>query len=165
MEDGVQPEGEFFNIASENTTWAIFDGLPEQGLLEARFHWQPGNMPIDFGIGLHMEKEEDNGYFFRFEPGYNRMVFDLWPRGNINGEQHRMGGDIPYVPAFERRVDYLGNEISIKLLIEQDICIIYVNDRTAMSARVCSIKDNWGFFATGGTVSVTDVSWCFLQAV
>ena len=55
------------------------------------------------------------------------------------------GGDIPYVPAFERQVDYTVNEISIKLLVEQDICIIYVNDRTAMSARVCSIKDKWDF--------------------
>lgn len=165
IEDGVQSEGEFISITSENTAWAMFDGLPGQGLLQAKFEWQPENRPTDFGIGLYMEEGEDNGYFFRFEPGYNRLVFDIWPRGSINGEQHRMGGDIPYVPAFERQLDYTVNEISIKLLVEQDICIIYVNDRTAMSARVCSIKDKWGFFATGGTVRVTDVSWQSLQPV
>ena len=73
-----------------------------------------------------------------------------------------MGGDIPFVPAFERRVDYVNNEMAVKLLIEEDICIMYVNDRTAMSVRVCNIKDNWGFFVTGGKVTVTDISWSLM---
>ena len=73
-----------------------------------------------------------------------------------------MGGDIPFVPAFERQVDYTADETTVKLLIEEDICIIYVNDRTAMSVRVCSIKDNWGFFVTGGNVTVTDISWSLM---
>lgn len=162
VEDGIQKKENELFFSTENTAWVIFNNLPKQGLLKAKIQWEKEGCPINFGIGLHMEKGCDDGYFFRFEPGYNRMVFDLWPRGDIEGEQHRMGGDIPFVPAFERRVDYVNNEMAVKLLIEEDICIMYVNDRTAMSVRVCNIKDNWGFFVTGGKVTVTDISWSMM---
>lgn len=163
LEDGVLQKGDSFTFSSENTAWALFDGLPRQGLLEARFCWQVESRPVDFGIGVQMEEGRDEGYFFRFEPGYNRLVFDLWPRGDTGKGQHRMGGDIPFVPAFERRVDYTAGDTAIRLLIEDDICVIYVNDRIAMSARVCCRKENWGFFVTGGTAQISDISWRTLK--
>lgn len=143
-------------FSTEDTAWAVFEEMPQQGLILARF--EPEEKTIEFGIGLQLDAPGDNGYFFRFEPAFSRVVFDLWPRGEIYGEQHRMGGDIPFVPSFERKVDFTGKWIDIKLLIENDILILYVNNCTAMSVRVCSKREKWGFFVTGGKVKVQNIS-------
>lgn len=150
---------EGLSIQTDNSSGVFFDDLPVQGLLEAEFTWTEKAMPINFGIGLHAVPGADEGYFFRFEPGYCRYVFDKWPRGDVHGEQHRMGGDIPFVPAFERPFDPAAGRASVKLLLEEDICILYVNDRTAMSVRMCRRMTAWSFFVTGGKVKVTDYGW------
>lgn len=146
-------------LESNNTVWNFPGDVPVQGLLEAEFTWTEENVPAEFGIGFHMEKEADEGYFFRFEPGYCRFVFDRWPRGDVGGEQHRMGGDIPFVPAFERPFDPGSGRVLVKLLWEDDIAIIYVNDRTAMSVRMCRRAAVWSLFATGGAVTVRNFGW------
>lgn len=150
-------------LASDNTVWNCPGDVPVQGLLEAEFVWAEENVPAEFGIGLHMEQNSDEGYFFRFEPGYCRFVFDRWPRGDVGGEQHRMGGDIPFVPAFERPLDFKSGRVSVKLLLENDIAIIYVDDRTAMSVRMCRTAAVWSLFAAGGAVTVRNFGWRLMK--
>lgn len=150
-------------LASDNTVWNCPGDVPVQGLLEAEFVWTEENVPAEFGIGLHMEQNSDEGYFFRFEPGYCRFVFDRWPRGDVGGEQHRMGGDIPFVPAFERPLDFKSGRVSVKLLLENDIAIIYVDDRTAMSVRMCRTAAVWSLFAAGGAVTVRNFGWRLMK--
>lgn len=151
------------SLQSDNTERVFFDGLPVQGLLEVEFSWRKESAPAEFGIGLYAEPDSDEGYFFRFEPAYCRFVLDQWPRGELDDSQHRMGGDIPFVPAFERLFDPASGRASLKLLLEKDICILYVNDRTAMSVRTCRPMKAWGLFATGGAVTVTESGWSFLE--
>lgn len=151
------------SLKSNNTERMFMGEAPVQGLLEAEFVWSGENAPAEFGIGLHMEQGPDEGYFFRFESGYCRFVFDRWPRGDVGGEQHRMGGDIPFVPAFERPFEPKTGRVSVKLLLEDDIAVIYVNDRTAMSVRMCRTTAVWSLFATGGAVTVRNFGWRLLQ--
>lgn len=155
LEEGAEIADKVLEFSVVDTAWAVFEKMPRQGLLQASF--EPEDKIIDFGIGLQLDMPGDAGYFFRFEPAMSRVVFDLWPRGEIYGEQHRMGGDIPFVPSFERKVDFMGKRIEIKLLIEADILILYVNNQTAMSVRVCTQHERWGFFATGGKVKIHDI--------
>ena len=74
-----------------------------------------------------------------------------------------MGGDIPFVPAFERPFEPKTGRVSVKLLLEDDIAVIYVNDRTAMSVRMCRTTAVWSLFATGGAVTVRNFGWRLLQ--
>lgn len=154
-----ESKGSRISLQSDNTASAVFDDLPAQGLLEAEFEWDKEEIPIDFGIAFQEDEDSDEGYFFRFEPGYCRFVLDRWPRGDIYGEQHRMGGDIPFVPAFERPFDLKSGRLSVKLLLEEDICILYVNERTAMSVRMCRRMKKSSLFVTGGRMEAVNCGW------
>lgn len=158
----VRREGADIRLnGEEKPVWAVFENLPKQCMIEAEISFdQP---PRGFGVGLNLSMDLDDGYYYRFEPGYNRLVMDRWPRAPLSDrceQQHYLGGDIPFQVELERPMRF--GEISsvrIRVLIEDDIAVVYANDTTALCSRVYNLLNNrrWGFFAADGCVTVKGV--------
>lgn len=108
------------------------------------------------GCGLMIRAdEEDNGYYIRFEPLNNRLVFDCWPRQPQGEFQWQVAGDKPYVIELERPLSLEpGRDYEVKMVIEDSICVVYIDNLLAMSARIYNRKHGkWGFFVTEGSAS------------
>ena len=144
--------------ARERDAYLIFDELPRQCIIEARVALE--ERAHSFGVDLNVSRDLDDGYLFRFEPFYNRLVFDRWPRAPLSddcAEQHYLGGDIPFQVELERPLCFNGvSEINIRLLIEDDMAVCYANDAVALSARVYNLLPNrrWALFVSDGSISV-----------
>lgn len=134
---------------------ASFGGLPRQCLLEAMFSFSQA--PRAFGFALCQDAAGEAGYFLRFEPAFNRLVFDLWPRKPLCDFQHSLGGDIPFQVDLERWIDFSRCEVKVKVVLEDSICVVYVDDRTALSVRMYDLRGNaaWSVFVQDGEVAVS----------
>ncbi len=144
-------------MAPDRKDYFIFEELPDACCINTRLTFHDN--PQAFGIAIHMDDTLDNGYFYRFEPHYNRLVFDMWPRSEEKEQQHRLGGDRPFECSFERPIKLVQDKcLDVIIVIEYDICVVYVNNEIAMSTRTCNMNGNkkWGFFVYGGALSVTE---------
>ncbi|GJM68994.1 hypothetical protein HMSSN036_12100 [Paenibacillus macerans] len=83
----------------------------------------------------------DTGYFIKFDPFHNRIAFDMWPRTEPGFFQWQIAGDKPQMIELERPFRFAEhNRISIKLILEDDILCLYVNDMVAMTTRIYNFK-------------------------
>ena len=143
---------------SERMSYAVFEELPKQCMIECEIDFE---RPIrSFGIDLNASENLDDGYFFKLEPFYNRLIMDMWPRKNPGGIQHGLGGDIPYQIELERPLEMTRtSHANVRLLIEDDIAVIYVNDTTPMCARLYNLLGNrrWAIFAHDGRIRVRNL--------
>jgi beta-fructofuranosidase len=131
--------------------------LPKVCLAEAEIAFSDGIR--SFGIGIRQDTQYENGYFFRLEPFYNHVVFDLWPRRAPGVNQWYLDGDKPFVVELERpyRMTHV-ESVRIKLVIDGDICVLYVDDTVAMTTRTYDLKqDGWSFFAFDGTITLRNI--------
>lgn len=135
----------------------VLQELRPQTLIEARFsNWSAR----DFGVAFRCDETFDQGYFIRFEPAFNRIVFDMWPR-RIPGEfQWQIAGDRPQLIELERPLSFEGLEdIVLKLIVEDDIFVLNVNDRVAMTGRCYNFPEGrLAFFSREGAVTVSDIA-------
>lgn len=87
------------------------------------------------GLVLNYSEEESGGYVYVFEPFKNRVMFEYWP----NFPQYRYNG-----LTCERPLDLKPDtEYKLKILVEDTICVMYINDEVALNARMydrCSGK-------------------------
>lgn len=83
----------------------------------------------------------------------------MWPRTEPGFFQWQIAGDKPQMIELERPFQFaLHDRITIKLILEDDILCLYVNDSIAMTTRVYHFKTGHvGFFANEGAVKVHDV--------
>ena len=89
----------------------------------------------EFGVLLHTSADLENGYFLRFYPKLNRVAWDRWPRTNAPGiYQWQINGDVPYAIETERYLPKT-EEYRIRIMKEESICVVYINDRIALSTR------------------------------
>lgn len=97
------------------------------------------------GIVLYTDEALDNGYMLRLEPDRSRIVFDQWPRK----------GDIPHVAGLERPLALqAGKPCRLQLFIDGTICVTYINEAVALSARLYKEgQRNWGVFLSEGSAS------------
>lgn len=104
----------------------------------------------DFGIWFNGSDNFDQAYYIRFEPNAGRLVFDKWPRER---------SEVMSMVELERPVHFqAGKGINIKLIIEGNKGVIYVDDAVAMNFRAYDLSQhNWGFFAGDANVWVKDV--------
>jgi beta-fructofuranosidase len=104
----------------------------------------------DFGIWFNGNDAFDQAYYIRFEPGAGKMVFDKWPRER---------SAVPEMVELERPVRFVvGKEITIKLIIDGNKGVVYVDDAIAMNFRAYELSHhNWGFFAEDANVDFRDV--------
>ena len=136
-----------------------FDEMPENGYLEGKFKFSRGTS--SFGIQLHTDEDLNRGYCYRFEPLYQRVVFDLWPRHNLSEPviPNDFEDDRPFDCGLERPIVLSPDEeVSFVLLIDRDICTLYINGTVALTVRCCHFDNKkWGFFVNGGVLEVTGV--------
>lgn len=96
------------------------------------------------GLMLRVSEDLESAYYIRLEPHRNRLVFDSWPRR----------GDLPFMVELERPIKLTSRKpYDLKVLIEDSVCEVYLDDQIAMSTRLYNLKGGkWGVFVTDGEV-------------
>lgn len=137
----------------------VINGMKETCMIEAVIEFSGGVR--SFGIGLRQDSALANGYYLRFEPFYNRIVADMWPRRISGVNQWYVDGDKPFMIELERPFDYKSlkdNKVHIRVVADGSIICLYVNDITALTMRAYNMKrTNWGFFVKDGSIRVSDI--------
>lgn len=137
----------------------VIDGMKDTCMIEAVIEFSEGVR--SFGIGLRQDSALANGYYLRFEPFYNRIVADMWPRRMRGVNQWYVDGDKPFMVELERPFDYKSlkdNKVHIRVVADGSIICLYVNDTTALTMRAYNMKrTNWGFFVKDGSIRVSDI--------
>ena len=137
----------------------VINGMKETCMIEAVIEFSEGVR--SFGIGLRQDSALANGYYLRFEPFYNRIVADMWPRRIRGVNQWYVDGDKPFMVELERPFDYKSlkdNKVHIRVVADGSIICLYVNNTTALTMRAYNMKrTNWGFFVKDGSIRVSDI--------
>ena len=137
----------------------VIDGMKDTCMIEAVIEFSEGVR--SFGIGLRQDSAFANGYYLRFEPFYNRIVADMWPRRIRGVNQWYVDGDKPFMVELERPFDYKSlkdNKVHIRVVADGSIICLYVNDITALTMRAYNLnRTNWGFFVKDGSIRVSDI--------
>jgi beta-fructofuranosidase len=103
----------------------LFEGLPRRCRISASVTCRTGAGA--FGLVLRAHRDGDSAYYLRVETARGRLVLDYWPRP----------GDRPFLVELERPLTVVpGTPMTLDLLIEETVCEVYVDGRTAMSARL-----------------------------
>ena len=137
----------------------VIGGMKDTCMIEAVIEFSEGVR--SFGIGLRQDSALANGYYLRFEPFYNRIVADMWPRRIRGVNQWYVDGDKPFMVELERPFDYKSlkdNKVHIRVVTDGSIICLYVNDITALTMRAYNLnRTNWGFFVKDGSIRVSDI--------
>lgn len=137
----------------------VIDGMEDTCMIEAVIEFSEGVR--SFGIGLRQDSALANGYYLRFEPFYNRIVADMWPRRIRGVNQWYVDGDKPFMVELERPFDYKSlkdNKVHIRVVADGSIICLYVNNITALTMRAYNVnRTNWGFFVKDGSIRVSDI--------
>jgi len=104
----------------------------------------------EFGLMFRTSRDFDNSYYVRIESQNNRLVFDMWPRDKPN---------VPQMAELERPLDLSGSDtVNMTVLIDGNKGVAYINNSIAMNFRAYDLPDgNWGFFATDGVVTFSNI--------
>lgn len=115
--------------------------------MTARF--TPGT--FGFGIKFYENSQQDLGYCYHFIPGENRFEFDKKPNYPWFRCMNRgLTRPIALLP---------GKEYAISLIIDDDICILYV-DGVALNARMCEKPgQELKLYVQGGGLEVTQLHY------
>ncbi|MCY2931521.1 MAG: glycoside hydrolase family 32 protein [Planctomycetota bacterium] len=121
--------------------------LPASCRIEATIVYQPGTHGC--GLALRTSDDFESGYYIRLEPAQQRLVLDAWPRPN----------DQPFMIGLERPLPLEPDTpIRLTVLVEDTICVVYVNDETAMTARLYDLPaGHWGPFVQQGHARLSDL--------
>ena len=137
----------------------VIDRMKETCMIEAVIEFSEGVR--SFGIGLRQDSALANGYYLRFEPFYNRIVADMWPRRISGVNQWYVDGDKSFMIELERPFDYKSlkdNKVHIRVVADGSIICLYVNNITALTMRAYNMNGtNWGFFVKDGSIRVSDI--------
>jgi beta-fructofuranosidase len=127
--------------------------MPDRAKLAARLDFD--SFTRGCGFMLRTDSEFEAAYYLRLEPGRKRLVFDRWPRTG-DPDPHA----VPFMPIFERPVEMkTGEPVDLTLIVDRDICVVYVNGEVAMSVRIYDLpKGGWCVFALDGVARFQDVS-------
>lgn len=132
-------------------------GLPKQCLVEADIAFSSGIR--NFGVAIRQDENYADGYYFRIEPFYNRVVFDMWPRRVAGVNQWYVDGDKPFAIELERpyHLAHL-RRVHLCLVVDGDICTLYVDNTVALTARTYNLHGaGWSFFAFDGSIEVENI--------
>lgn len=130
-----------FSCASAGT-------LPDTCLIRATMVFTEGTRSC--GLMLRISEDFELGYYVRFEPARQRLVFDAWPRA----------GDMPFMHELERPVPLqAGQPVELNVFIDSTVCEVYACGKVALSTRLYDhVQGNWGVFVSDGQVEFSDVS-------
>ncbi len=137
-------------------------GLPKQCMIEAEIKYT--SEIRSFGVAIRQDAFYEDGYFFRVEPFYNRIVFDLWPRRKPGVNQWYLDGDKAFLPELERPYRLQDKQtVHMRLLIDGNICTCYLDDAVALTTRIYNLHGKgWSIFARDGSITVSNLK-LFIQ--
>lgn len=149
--DGLQ------GSAPDGSAVAVTTDLPEQYLFEATIQAAPD--AVECGVVLRASDDGSDGYLIRIEPRRNRLVFDRWPRSRTGPAQWQISGDVPFAPELERQLPNASGRYHLRIVVDGTICVTYVNDQVAMSARMYDRRRGaLGLFVGEGAATFTNVT-------
>ncbi len=150
--DWSQVEDGYKIVSLYSFACATGGSLPTCCLVSARFQFKPDTRRL--GMIVRATEQLDKGYQIQFEPDRSRVVF----KSNVFPDEH--GGKIlPYEVELERPLALQPNQdYSLKLVIDQTICEIYINDQVAMSTRMYDLQEgNFAVFVVDGEASFENI--------
>ena len=138
-------------IESETLGCAIFPVEGDCFLLEMDVHV---NEAAEFGIAMHTDPGMEKGYFLRMDIQKKQMAWDMWPRAEAGKYQWQIKGDVPYQIETARPLPE-GNDFHLQIIREDDICVVYVNDKVVLSTRMYDHKGGYaGVYVLQGNVEL-----------
>jgi len=125
------------------------DVLPDTYKLEATFKISENTSKC--GILLNYSEAEDGGYIYLFETSKQRVVFEYWP----NFPQYRYNGI-----CCERPFSLKANvEHKLKIIVENEICVLYLDDKIALGARMCDrTNGKFALLVCDGAVEFSNIT-------
>ena len=134
----------------ENYGYTLFNELEENCKIEFKF--KVNSKQHNFGVVLKMDDTFDHGYFVKFEPNHNRFVFD---------RTERKDATIYHQVDTERYLDFDSKEeYHVKIIVEDTIATIYVNDVVAMGVRMFDYKNGrFGLFTNHSNAAFKDIKF------
>ncbi len=97
----------------------------------------------EFGICLHTDEGLENGYFLRIDPVAGMLAWDQWPRREPGIYQWQIDGDVACRQETMRRFEK-SPSYRMHIVREGSICVVYLNDKIALSTRMYDHKGGWG---------------------
>lgn len=131
-------------------------GQPLTALCKLEFEMTYQGTPTRIGVALQMDETFSKGYYFAFEPAFNRVQF----RSGLRMEEE--GGKMfPYTVELERPLKMVaGEQYRVRVFIQDSVVVLYVNDDLAFSARMYDYRGRrFGFFVSDGTAEFTDIQY------
>jgi beta-fructofuranosidase len=128
---------------------ALAGTMPKRCAISADVTFDSGTRGV--GFMLRTNPDVDGTYYLRVEPNRNRLVFDLWMPGARTPQ-------IPHYPHFlesERPLEVQpGQPFRMKILADDTVCVAYINDRIALTARMYNLRSGeWGVFVNEGSAA------------
>lgn len=124
--------------SNEGKSIVLLGDLPDKCLFETDFTVE--DEIGDFGIMLRADELANQFYAIKFEPMYNRLALDRIPRKDPT--VHFQADTERYCPIVP------GQRNKLRVIIEESVLEVYVNDRVAMSARMYDYpKGKVGFYS------------------
>ena len=143
----------------EGISSVVLDGMPDTCMIEADIEFSEGTR--SFSLAVRQDSLLSDGYYLRFEPFYNRVVADMWPRRITGVNQWYIDGDKPFLIELERPLDYKNlpnNIVHVQLIDAGSILCLYVNNEVALTTRAyASERTHWGFMVSDGSIKVTNI--------
>ena len=123
----------------------FFSNLPDTYRVDATLRFTPGTK--NFGITMGQDFPSRHGYKYEFTPFRNQVRF-----GQVSRIINSVDLDRPINLDPEKPVH-------IRLVVDYDICTLFVNDEIALSSRMCEIKGkDLAFFAIQGGIQVENAT-------
>lgn len=144
-------------VFTETFGGIVYDADLTRSMINAKIKMGEGTE--SFGIAIRSDETFDNGYFLKFEPKHRRVVLDMWPRAISGKYQWQIRGDQPFILELERFYRIEPNkEFDITLQLEDDICVVYIDNEIALTTRMYNHKKGLlGFYVTQGSVSIKNL--------
>lgn len=144
----VKVEGDTITFgANEEISYVDFGTIPDTMLVTAQVTFHQGGRGAGFSLGV----EEDflKGFGIHLDPKehllrYDAAMLERIRYANPNSKVHF---------SFDEGTTY-----DLKLVIEKDIAVLYMNDKVALSTRIYRMNENkWGLFNIGGEVTFSNI--------
>ena len=111
----------------------------------------------EFGLFLGADEKLEEGYQIRLRNGI--LSLDRWPRKEQGRYQWQIDGDIPFAIETVRYFDQAIRNFNIKVIRDDEILIVYLNDSIVLSTRIYGHKKGLaGVYVAGGSIKIGSYS-------
>lgn len=126
----------------------LLGDMPDKCLLETDFTVEDD--VGDFGIMLRSDELANRFYTIKFEPKHNRLALDRIPRRDTT--VHFQADTERYCPIVP------GQRNKLRVIMEESVLEVYINDRIAMSARIYDYTEGKvGLYSHNTTVTFENI--------